>query len=68
MFQHSMYIWIKQKNNKIMNEKIKKTMSKKRWLWYQNEIIRLQKIDHQTTLRVQHQLNVMDQKKKNHGR
>ncbi len=68
MFQHSMYIWTKQKNNKIMNEKIKKTMSKKRWLWYQNEIIRLQKIDHQTTLRVQHQLNVMDQKKKNHGR
>tara|TARA_B100000519_G_C13929705_1_gene290816 strand:- start:131 stop:322 length:192 start_codon:yes stop_codon:yes gene_type:complete len=63
-----MYIWTKQKNNKIMNEKIKKTMSKKRWLWYQNEIIRLQKIDHQTTLRVQHQLNVMDQKKKNHGR
>tara|TARA_R100000353_G_scaffold168722_1_gene131394 strand:+ start:363 stop:518 length:156 start_codon:yes stop_codon:yes gene_type:complete len=51
-----------------MNEKIKKTMSKKRWLWYQKEIIRLQKIDQETTLRVQHQLNVMDQKKKNNGR
>tara|TARA_R100000278_G_scaffold117007_1_gene96718 strand:- start:427 stop:618 length:192 start_codon:yes stop_codon:yes gene_type:complete len=63
-----MYIWTKQKNNNIMNEKIKKTMSKKRWLWYQKEIIRLQKIDQETTLRVQHQLNVMDQKKKNNGR
>lgn len=51
-----------------MNEKIKETMSKERWLWYQNEITRLKKIDYETTLRVQHQLNVMDQKKKNHER
>jgi len=43
-------------------------MSKERILWYQKEIQRLKEIDKQITLKVQHQLNVMDQKERCHGR
>lgn len=43
-------------------------MSKERIQWYQKEIQRLQKIDNQITLKVQHQLNVMDQNERCHGK
>lgn len=36
--------------------------------WYIKEIKRLEEVDNQITLKVQHQLNVMDQKERCHGR
>tara|TARA_R110000851_G_scaffold30062_5_gene82192 strand:+ start:6156 stop:6338 length:183 start_codon:yes stop_codon:yes gene_type:complete len=35
--------------------------------WYKNEIKRLEEIDNKITLRVQQQLNVMDQKSVSNG-
>ena len=43
-------------------------MTTKRYLWYKNEIQRLKELDKQITLKIHHQLNVMDQKEKNHGK
>tara|TARA_R100000781_G_scaffold63337_1_gene40205 strand:- start:5810 stop:5977 length:168 start_codon:yes stop_codon:yes gene_type:complete len=38
-------------------------MSSERFLWYKNEIQKLRKYDLEITLKIQHQLNVMDEKK-----
>ena len=43
-------------------------MTNERIQWYQKEIQRLKEIDKQITLRVQHQLNVMDQNVRCHGK
>ena len=45
-----------------------KRMTTERIQWYQKEIQRLKEIDKQTTLKVQHQLNVMDQKERCHAK
>ena len=44
------------------------TMTKEKYLWYKEEIHRLKEIDKQITLKIQHQLNVMDQKERCHGK
>lgn len=43
-------------------------MSNERIQWYQKEIQRLHEMDKQITLKVQHQLNEMDQKKRCNGK
>ena len=47
---------------------VKYPTKKRNVQWYIKEIQRLEEIDKQITLKVQHQLNVMDQKERCHGR
>jgi hypothetical protein len=50
-----------------INLEILQPMTQERFLYYKKEIQRLKEIDNQITLKIQHQLNVMDQKQKCHG-
>lgn len=56
------------KSNKVMEHIHKVPVKIRSVQWYIKEIQRLEEIDKQITLKVQHQLNVMNQKQRCHDR
>lgn len=54
--------------NNVMEHTHKVPTTKRSVQWYIKEIQKLEEIDKQTALKVQHQLNVIDQKEKRYDR